>query len=228
MKKKVIIYSIIWSLSLILFNLVSFITPIIERDTLFWVSYITITMSFIGQYICALFVFKTKTSKKVFYRLSLYTTNYFYLGLLLLFSALCLLIKFIPNWIGIILCVGTLVCNIVTLLRSLMAIDAVEKIDTKIETKTFFIKSLIAEAQVLVSTTTKEPYKTIVNKVYESIRYSDPMSNNQLKEIEIKIETLFKSLSSYISNNDYPNAEKASKDLLALINERNAKCRINK
>ena len=71
MKKRILIYSIIWAICLGTFNTVVFVTPneicgISKFDTSFWVAYIAITIAFLAQIICAIYVLNTKNFDKLF------------------------------------------------------------------------------------------------------------------------------------------------------------------
>ena len=58
--------------------------------------------------------------------------------------------------------------------------DVVSEIDDRVKAQTFFIHSLTADAQTLMSFAKSDVVQTECKKVYESIRYSDPMSNDAL------------------------------------------------
>lgn len=102
------------------------------------------------------------------------------------------------------------------------------KIDNEIETKTFAIKELTAKAEYLMEKTDSVEIKEICEKVYESLRYSDTMSKNNLKEINEQIQREFASFEDAVNNDDTELAKNISKQLISLIEKRNIKCKMTK
>lgn len=102
------------------------------------------------------------------------------------------------------------------------------KIDNEIETKTFAIKELTGKAEYLMEKTDSVEIKEICEKVYESLRYSDTMSKNNLKEINEQIQREFASFEDAVNNEDTELAKNISKQLISLIEKRNIKCQMTK
>ena len=102
------------------------------------------------------------------------------------------------------------------------------KIDNEIETKTFAIKELTGKAEYLMEKTDSVEIKEICEKVYESLRYSDTMSKNNLKEINEQIQREFASFEDAVNNEDTELAKNISKQLISLIEKRNIKCKMTK
>lgn len=225
MKKVMKFYCVIWAILLALFNVISFVsvgwaeTP--KYTPSFWIGYIFITIAFIGQLICTYFALKDNDIKKTFYNVSLISTSYIGLILSFVFGGLCMIISPLPYWIGIILCAIVLGLNAIAVVKASAAIDIVGEIDEKVKERTFFIKSLTVDAENLISRAKSEAVKAECKKVYEAIRYSDPMSNNALSEIEESIMLRF----AEFSNSP---ATETAEELLALLAERNKKCKLLK
>ena len=102
------------------------------------------------------------------------------------------------------------------------------KIDNEIETKTFAIKELTGKAEYLMEKTDSVEIKEICEKVYESLRYSDTMSKNNLKEINEQIQREFASFEDAVNNGDTELAKNSSKQLISIIEKRNIKCKMTK
>ena len=102
------------------------------------------------------------------------------------------------------------------------------KIDNEIETKTFAIKELTGKAEYLMEKTDSVEIKEICEKVYESLRYSDTMSKNNLKEINEQIQREFASFEDAVNNEDTELAKNISKQLISIIEKRNIKCKMTK
>ncbi|MBQ8546313.1 MAG: hypothetical protein IJ437_05180 [Clostridia bacterium] len=234
MKKTFGIYTAGWVVVLALFNLITFITPNeingeSKFGAMFWVSYVLITLMFIGQLACAYFVFKADSAKKLFYNISLIPITVAAIAIMFIASVVCVAIIPVPDWLGIIICAIILAVNIIAVLKAAVAIDAVEAIDKKIKVKTMFIKMLTADAEALmINTASSEELAPLTKKVYEAVRYSDPMSDDALMAVEDKITAKFNEFSESVNEGNAETAEANAKVLLTYITERNTKCKILK
>ena len=103
--------------------------------------------------------------------------------------------------------------------------DIVESIDKKIKEQTFFIKTLTVDAQNLMARANTPESKDLVKKVYEAVRYSDPMSNENLAEIEGRIGYEFRIFETAVKSGDAVAMENQAQELLVLIDNRNNKCK---
>lgn len=147
--------------------------------------------------------------------------------LLIILSILELVLKFkiaIPCVIAVII----IVISSIKLVKICFAVDTVQNLDEKVKVQTFFIKLLTIDAQTLVQEARTDEVKQIAKKVYEAIRYSDPMSNEALANSESSITLKFKEFEEAVINDDTDLALESSKELLVLINDRNQKCKLLK
>lgn len=231
LKKTFRYYSIVWAVLLVLFNVISFVSvgwAGVEKYTpSFWIGYIFITITFIGQIICAYFALKDNDIKKTFYNISLFTTSYTGLILSLIFGGLCMIISPLPYWVGIILCAIILGINVIAVVKASAAIDIVSGIDEKLKESTLFIKSLTVDAESLISRAKSEPVKTVCKKVYEAVRFSDPMSNEALASVESQITLKFNEFGNAVTGGT-DNIGNLADELIVLICDRNKKCKLLK
>lgn len=232
MKKVFKFYSVIWAVLLALFNVISFVSVgwagIPKYTPSFWIGYVFITLSFVGQIVCAYFALKDDDIKKTFYNVSLISTSYTGLILSFVFGGLCMIISPLPYWVGIILCAIVLAINIIAVIKASAAVDIVSKIDDKVKTKAFFIKSLTVDAESLIARAKSETLKAECKKVYEAVRYSDPMSNGALASIENDITIKFSKLSEAVVSDDSEAVVTLADEIIILLGDRNKKCRLLK
>ena len=232
MKKAFKFYSAIWAVLLVLFNVISFVsvgwTGIEKYTPSFWIGFIFITIAFIGQIICTYFALKDNDIKKTFYNISLISTSYTGLILSVIFGGLCMLISPLPYWVGIILCAIVLAFNIIAVVKATAAIDIVGGIDKKVKEDTFFIKSLTVDAESLMSRAKSEAVKAECKKVYEAVRYSDPMSSNALTSVESEITITFAKLSEAVVDDNFETVSEFTSEIIILLGDRNKKCKLLK
>ena len=230
MKKTFNYYSICWLISLAVFNVIAFVTPneiagISKFTGAFWVGYIFITLAFIGQLGCA---FKAENLKKLFYNIPLISVSYTGLVVMLFVGIICTAVPFIPYWVGIIACLLVLAFSAISVIKATVAADVVSEVDEKIKEQTQFIKLLTADAEHLMSSSKTAELKAEAKKVYEAIRYSDPMSNEALADIEGQIQSEFAFFTQAIRSEDLELAKSVADGLLNLIDARNKKCKVLK
>lgn len=233
MKKGFKYYLSIWVILLAVFNVAVFVSPgeaggYSKFGGAFWVGYIFITLSFIGQLICAYFAFKADNLQKFFYNVPLIRISRIGLVLTVILGTLCMAIPNLPNWIGVILCLAVLAFTAISVIKATAAGDILSGIDKKIESKTYFIKALTADAEALMSAAKTPELRAEVKKVYEAIRYSDPMSNAALEEINEQIQNQFSVFEDAVKSEDSELASSSSEELIVLMDKRNKKCKLIK
>ena len=218
---------------LVLFNAVCFVTPneaagMNKFGGAFWVGYIFITVAFIGQLVCAYIAFKADNLKKLFYNLPLITLSYTGLILTLIFGGAAMAIPNLPNWAGAVICLLILGFNAIAIIKAKAAAEIVESVDKKISRKSGFIKNLTCEAESLVSHAKSEKVKSECKKVYEAVRFSDPMSSIRLADIEERIKAEMSQLSEGVANDDFEFTASVAAELISLLDDRNKQCKLNK
>jgi hypothetical protein len=88
---------------------------------------------------------------------------------------------------------------IIAVAKAKVAADVVGEIDDKIKVQTAFIKMLAVDAEGLIARGKSEAAKTACKKVYEAVRYSDPMSSEGLASVESEITIKFAKLSDAVA-----------------------------
>lgn len=232
MKKRFNLYIVAWAVLLALFNVIAFVSvgwAGQEKYTpSFWIGYVFITVMFIGQLACSYMAFKADSAKKLFYNISLIRTSYIGLIVSFIVGGLCMLLSPLPYWVGVIICAIVLVANVLSVIKATAAIDEIERVDTKVKTQTFFIKSFTVDAESLISRAKSEPIKAECKKVYEAVRYSDPMSNGALATVENDITIKFSKLSDAVVSDDSEAVVALAEEIIILLGDRNKKCKLLK
>lgn len=225
-------YLIIWALLFAMFNFICFITPnkmfgMNKFGGAFWSSYIFIFISFLGQLYCAYLALKENNLTKLFYNIPIIRISYTGLVLSTIIGTLCMAIPNMPNWLGAIVCMIIVVFTAIAVVTAKTSSDIVSNIDEKIKSKTAFIKIIIVDADVLCDSTKTLKSNSICKKVYEAFRFSDPMSSDELTDIENEIKMKFEEFSK-LAQDESKEFEKSGKELLLLIENRNKKCKLLK
>lgn len=229
MKKTFGIYGIVWAICLALFNVIVFVTPsevgkLSKFGGAFWVGYIFIALAFIGQLVCAFITFKGENSQKVFYRIPLISVSYTGLILMLIAGTACMAIPNLPNWVGIIICILILAFNATAILKATAAAEIVSDVDKRVAAKTELIKSLTDRAHILMNQNSSEETK----KIYEALRYSDPVDSSALAECNSRLLAEFNAFADAVNSEDSELIKSSADSLLHSIESRNLMCKAAK
>lgn len=230
MKKGFKSYLICWAILLALFNLICFVTPaewygFNKFGGAFWAGYVVITLAFIGQLVCAQKAFRAENAKKFFYNLPLITVSYTGLILTLGSGGACMAIPDVPNWLGALVGAVVLAFTAVAVLKASTAADIVESVDQKVAEKTAFLRMVTADAEAILASAKSAAAKAECKKVYEALRYADPISSGALSEVEKKITAQIEELKSAVAADDAEKVKSAAEELMLLIKERNVQCK---
>ena len=233
MKKGFKSYAIIWATLFAIYNLIVFLVKpipgyVITYDARFWISWGVIIATYIGQLFCAKVAFDSKNNEKFFLNIPLITQSYAALIFAVLAGSVLMLIPDCPSWIAAIVCAAVFGLSVISVIKAKAAADIVSEVDEKVKANTFFIKSLTADAESLISRAKNEAVKVECKKVYEAVRYSDPMSNSALAQIESEITLMFARFSGVVSSDDSKMASEVAGDLCILLSDRNKKCKLLK
>lgn len=232
MKKTFRNYFTVWAVLVVLFNLIAFVAvgwSGQEKYTAsFWIGYVGITLMFAGQLVCARKVFMEENLQKIFYRIPVFRIGYHGLIWSFVLGGACMLLPMLPYWVGTILCAIVLAVTAIAVLKADTAADLVEKTDEKIKTQTSFIRLLTVDAENLLSRAKSEEAKAACRKVYGAVRYSDPMSSDALIPVERTISAQMELLTAAVKEDNEEVIAAAAEEMLALIGERNRKCKVLK
>lgn len=230
MKKNFKAYSLIWVILLAVFNAVVFIvrSKVSENangGAQFWIAWGFMLAAFFGNLACAYFAFRAENLGKMFYNLPLITVSRAALVTMLVVGCAIMLIPACPAWIAAVLCILILAFNAVAVIKAVWAGTTVSDVDGKIKAQTEFIKSATADAENLVNRANDDMARAECKKVYDALRYSDPVSSPELSQIEARISAKMEELTTAVGGDDNERLTGIAGEIEALVKERNNKCR---
>lgn len=232
MKKNIKSYALIWAIFLVAFNAVVFLVrPIIpgyeiRYDARFWIAWVFVMAAFVGNLVCANAAFKAENLQKLFYNIPLITVSYSGLILMLVLGAVLMLLPNCPAWIAAVVCIAVATFTAVAVVKAGWAAEAVTETHEKVAQRTQFIKLLTVEAETLMTAAKNPETQAAAKKVYEAVRYSDPMSSDALTAIESELSEKFKAFEAAVTSGTAP--EPAAEDFLATLEKRNRLCKAMK
>ena len=234
MKKNFKFYVIIWAILLAVFDLVVFLVRpvipgyVINYDVRFWVAWVAVHAAFIGALVCAYRAFQASNARKMFYSLPLITVSWTAIILMAVAASVLIAIPNCPAWVAAIVCVLVLAFNAIAVIKASWAAEAVEKIDDKVKEQTSFIKNLTVAAEGILARAKSDAVKAECKKVFEAVRYSDPISSPDLSLEDAKITVKMDEFASAVGADDAEKAKEIADELTILVSDRNKKCKILK
>ena len=233
MKKTFKQYAILWAILLAAYNIIVFaVRPIVGfvrlYDARFWISWGCVILAFLVQLLLARKAFQSENKDRFFLNIPLITVSYMALVVMIVAASVLMLISDCPAWIAIIVCAVICAFSGLAVIKAEIAADAVSAVSERVKGKTQFIKSLTVDAENLMAQAKSEQTKDVCKKVYEAIRYSDPMSHDALSGIESQLSIQFAKLSEAVANDSSDLVVAITADFLAFLAERNKKCKLLK
>lgn len=231
MKKNFKTYALIWVIFLAVFNAIVFLVRpiipghVIEYDAKFWLAWAFIVAAFIGNLGCAYITFKAENVNKLFYKIPLVTAAYSGLTAMLVCGTSLMISPKLATWLAAIVCIVVFALNAVAVLIANRTCDIVAEIDEKIKTQTSFIRSVTVEAQNIADSAKSEAVKAECKKVYEALRYSDPMSKKELTSEEAQITNKMTDLAAAVCKDDEKSVSEIANEIVLLAKKRNNKCK---
>lgn len=231
MKKNFKYFAIVWIVGVIIFNAITFLTPnevfgITRFDkSVFWIAYALVTLSFIAELITAYVFIKDDNKEKIFLKIPLLKTGYTAVIVSVIVGLIFMVFSMIPWWIGTIVCLLVAGYFLIACLNAYTAANVVVDIDKNVKSKTSFIKQAIVDAENIMARTETQEMKAECKKVYDALRYSDPMSAAALNDIERQIERELNELKQVVIVKDNAKITGTVNELLMSIKERNNLCK---
>lgn len=231
MKKIFKPYALIWAILFAAWCAIVFLVqPVIpgfvfRYDARFWTAFVFIVAAFIGNIVCAYLAFKAETIEKLFLNLPLITVSRAALIAMLVAGSALMAIPDCPAWIAAVVSVLILAFNVVAIIKASWAAEEVSRVDEKVKAKISFIKNLTVDTENILSRAKSEDVKKECRKVYEAVRYSDPMSVETLSVIEAKITVKADEFSDAVGDDNLEKVKAIADEIVMLVTERNKKCR---
>lgn len=209
-------------IAFILFNVIAFAVPTVKTPS-FWTAYVFTAIAFALQIAVWFFAFKgTDTLKSKFLGIPLVSVGIIYLIVQLIAFAIFLAYPSAPVWVAVVVCSLILGISLICLIGTEVGKEEIVRVEKKVEKKVFYIKSLKVDVEMIAEAETETDIKSALIKLAEKIRFSDPMSNEALANLEAEIACKVEELKTA------ENKLKIIDELNLLLTERNKRIKILK
>ena len=220
-KNKGMAYAVL-AITFVLFNVIAFAVPTAKTAT-YWIAYVFSVVAFTLQIAIWKFAFNgADTLKSKFLGIPLISVGITYLIIQIIAFAIFMVLPLTASWISIVVCALILGISAICLIGTETGREEINRVEEKVEKKVFYIKALQVDVEMLASTETDSDTKAALTKLADKIRFSDPMSNEALADLEAEISAKVKELKTA------ENKAGIITVLDSLITERNKKAKLLK
>ena len=226
MKKSSTIGTLISVLGLGVYNLCVFLL-VTHHTNGFWISYIFTSIAFMAQLVVFLIVDKSNANTQ-FLRLPLFYIVGGYFALQLVVGIMFMLIPTSATF-PLVVQVIILAAFLTVTMTVTIAKEQILKTEENINNASFNLRTLTINAEQLYLAEVNGRKKAELKKLYEAIKYSDPVSiSDATRNLDDQIDTAFRNLSLIIDSCSESELEKEMKPILDLLTKRNLLCKSGK
>ena len=205
-----------------LISIIAFVVPTMKTAT-FWIAYVFTAIAIVAQIVIWKNALgKEDTLKSKFLGLPVVHIGIVYLVVQIVAFAVFTVVPVLPIWSAVVACAVILGFSVIFMIAGEAGRGEIERVETKVQKKVFFIKELQADVELLIDRETDTEIRAALQQLAEKIRFSDPMSDDTLSKIESTIADRVAELKN--------ESDKMAiiHELDLLLAERNKKCKILK
>lgn len=222
MKKQGVLGYAILGILFVLVNVIVFAVPTAKTGA-FWVAYVFTVIAFASQIAVWKVAFgREDTLKSKFLGIPVVHVGIVYLIIQIIALVVFMAVPTLPAWSAIIVCALILGISAICMISAETAREEIERVEARVKQKVFYIRSLQVDVEMLAEAETDEQTKKGLTQLAEKIRFSDPMSSDELAALEAKIVDKVETLKTA------PDKLAAIEELNRLLTERNKKCKLLK
>ena len=204
--------ALIYAILLGVFNLLVFVI-FQERSEVFWVSYAFMTLAFVVQIVSMLMSFRTADVETAFFGIPLASFSVYYLCAEIVIGALFMIFQSAGFTLALVIQILVLAAFLVIAIISLMARDTVQDISQNIKENVFNLKSVLVDIEMIRDSCSDPELKEQLRKLSETVKYSDPMTNASVADVEQRIMRKISELRINVDDSQVEEARKACSDL---------------
>lgn len=233
MSKGLKIYFAIMAIIAVMFSVLVFAIPFKWKSVAtVWIAYIGVLVALAVQCYVGVLVFKKSSSlRSKVYGIPVIRVSIIYLILQLITSVVLIVAN---NFVAIPVFIPAVILVILTglaaigVLLTVGAKSIIEDIEKEEKAKTEFMNNFKIEVESLENKSSDEAFNKDIHKFVEKVKYSDPMSANELVDVESEISIKYRTLKDNILSDKLDDAKKDLIEINDLVDKRNRLCKLNK
>jgi len=226
--KNHILAAIIYAAIFAIYNVLVFVI-FDNYNAVFWISYVFMTISFISNIAVVMVSSKARDVEAVFMGIPLLSFSVFHVVAELFASTVLIIFRStVSIKITLAVQIVLLLLFVVFAAVALLSKNVVTNINETVRVNSTNIKSLAVDVKLLEDDCTDSELKHTLHKLYEAVYYSDPMTNENVAQLDDMIKSKINELKYLCHNNDKNEAIQVCLKLQTYIKERNSKLMLTK
>jgi hypothetical protein len=223
LKLTALIYGIVFAV----YNLLVF-TIFKSKTDVFWLSYAFGVLAFILQALGMFFAFKKTNFEAIFFGIPLASFSFFYFFSAIFASTSFMIFQKSGMTIALTIQLILVAIYAVISILSIMARDTVQELGNHYQKKVSTGKLTVVDVEMVLSQCSDFDLKNSLKKLIETIKYSDPISNEFVEDLEGAIKQKISEMRTYNSQGMIVEAQKSCSEIELLYIERNHKLKATK
>lgn len=214
----------------VVFTVIAFAAPFNMKSANFWLAYLFGMIAIGAQLLIFNMAFiEGGDAKSKFYGFPIARIGFVYVAVQTLVSLIEMACsKYIPLWAVIIINILILAMAALGLIAADVVKEEVERQDVKIKTVVNNMRELQSMSASLVKQCEDEETKKVIQNIADEFRFSDPVSNDQTKEIEGELKTQLSEIQKAVIDGANEDVVKLCKQISVTLAERNRICKLEK
>ena len=225
MKKDTLRAAIVAAVIFVLYNIIAFVIPFVHTGA-FWLSYIFTLVSFVVVAVSVYIAFARKDdAKSRFYGFPIARIGVVYgIAQVVVSVVVMALSVLIPWWIPLVVYALGLGAAVIGLIGAEAIVEEIETQDVKLKDNTAMMRAL----QSKISQLAAQSEDAAIQALAEEIRYSDPVSCEQIADAEADLVAVVDQLQAAYIDGEQEAMAQLCRKAMALLAERNRLCKLNK
>lgn len=199
-----------------------------KHNNVFWTSYAFMTAAFLVQMAVMFFAFRAFEVEAVFFGIPLASLSLYYFFAAIFVGAVFMIFQGAPFKLAFALQVIILAAFVVIAVITLLSRDYVQDVSDNIRESAAAIKMMHVDVESLLPYANDPALKTALRHLGETVRYSDPMSNSSVTDIEEQIMDKMDELRLSCETEQTADALAACKQVELLFQRRNRTLKASK
>ena len=213
---------------LAVFSVIAFVIPF-PKNPVFWIAYACGVFAILFQ----LYIFRSSFGKadarSRFYGFPIARLGIYYLVIQLAVSVIEIaLSKFLPTWTVIVINVLILAAALIGCITAETMREEIAAQDTRLKKNVSNMRELQSLTAALSNQTSDAELKKSLQKLADEFRYSDPLTSEKTKELEMDMRSQIGDLQQAITDGDINGTKSLCEKLQDCLRERNRICALNK
>lgn len=213
----------------VLYHLLVFLIPF-SKTTVFWISYV-FTLASMAIMVASFNIAFRKGDdiKSKFYGFPIARIGFFYgvIQMAISLGAMALGIL-IPWWVILLVYAILMGGALLGLVGADIVRDEIEEQDARLKKAVSAMRTIQSKVNQLPAQCEDETVAAALKRFVEDVRYSDPVSNEALAEIEAKLSEVVDQLQQAVASDNAELILQLCKKATAVLMERNRLCKLNK